>query len=400
MNAMKKRKLRIVHAAPYYYPNIGGVEAVVQYISEEMVKRGHSVTVLNPSRIHDGYPSVHLTKNETFNGVSIQRFRTYGTIGHHSIFPGMITTLLRGNYDIFHSHCYRHLHGEILSALGKIKQVPAILHAHGGFYERGGIKGLLCAIYDKLAQYKLLNRFSHYITLTGASKEEMQTIGVTPDRITVIPNAVGNECFDKVSTEDFRERYGLVDKKVLLFLGMLHQLKRPELLVAVLSKIVPALPDAFLLFVGPDAGEFVKVDKLAKELKMEGHMKWVGPLQGTEKQQALEVCEFLILPSDSEPFGIVMLEAMAHGKPVIATATEGARAIIEHNVTGIIAGCGSVDEMADGVLRLLRQPDLSREMGEKARKMVSEKYTIPGVVDQVEALYYKMLSRKKQRGKS
>ena len=396
----ERQKLNIAQVTPYYHPSSGGVEVVVRYISEELARRGHRVRVLTARRIHKGYPPVSLKDAEVLNGVQINRFRTYGTIGHHSFFPGSMRELLRGHYDIVHSHCYRHPHGELVSVLGRLKGCPTILHVHGGLFPSSPVKGLFYRIYDLLAAWHILNRFTHYIALTNDAKRALQERGAVISCITVIPNTVAAECFENVSTDDFCHRYGLTGRRVILFLGSLHPLKRPDLLIPVLSKVVSKVPEAFLLYAGPDAGEFVKVDKLAKELKMEGHMKWVGPLQGTEKQQALEVCEFLILPSDSEPFGIVMLEAMAHGKPVIATATEGARAIIEHNVTGIIAGCGSVDEMADGVLRLLRQPDLSREMGEKARKMVSEKYTIQGVADQVEALYYRLLYQHNQRGKS
>ena len=123
-------------------------------------------------------------------------------------------------------------------------------------------------------------------------------------------------------------------------------------------------------------------------------MKWIGPLRGNKKQQALEVAEFLMLPSDVEPFGIVLLEAMAHGKPVIATATEGARAVIDNALTGFITRCGCVEDLAEAVRKLLTRPDLCAAMGQRARTTVSTTYRTASFVDRIEDLYYTLLNRK------
>jgi glycosyltransferase involved in cell wall biosynthesis len=311
----------------------------------------------------------------------------------------MMRPLLRGDYDIFHSHCYRQPHGEMVSLLARNRNIPAILHVHGGFYAQGGMKDTLYGVYDYLAKKHIVNRFTHYIALTDDSKKKLHDRGVVHQQVTVIPNAVADECLGEITADDFRDRYGLTGKRIMLFLGSLHRLKRPDLLIPVLSKVCARVPEAFLLYVGPDAGEYAKVDKRAKDLQVDAHVKWIGPLQGKEKQQALEAADFLMLPADEEPFGIVLLEAMAHRKPVIASSTEGARAIIENKVTGFITPCGSVDDLAEAALQLLMRKDLCREMGRKARQAVTGTYRIPAAVDHIEEVYYRLLTSPNQGDK-
>jgi glycosyltransferase involved in cell wall biosynthesis len=288
----------------------------------------------------------------------------------------------------------------MVSLLARKRNIPAILHVHGGFYTQGGIKNAIYGIYDYLAKKHIVNRFIHYIALTDESEKKLHDRGVVHQQVTVIPNAVADECFGQITADDFRDRYGLTGKKVMLFLGTLHPLKRPALLIPVLAKIRGEVPEAFLLYVGPDAGEYAKVDKRAKDLQVDGQVKWIGPLQGREKQQALEAADFLILPSDEEPFGIVLLEAMAHRKPVIASSTEGARAVIEHKVTGFIAESGSVDDMVAAALSLFGSPDLCATMGRKGHEAVSRNYRISAVVDRIENLYYELLCQRNDEGKA
>ena len=103
-----------------------------------------------------------------------------------------------------------------------------------------------------------------------------------------------------------------------------------------LPRLIEKEPDVFLLFVGPDAGEMEKVRELAERLGVTEYYKWLGPLQGEEKHEAFECAEFLALPSDEDPYPLVLLEAMAHGKPVLTTTVVGQASVISAHDAGII----------------------------------------------------------------
>ena len=125
--------LKVAQLVPYYAPVIGGVEVVCQYISEELVARGHEVHVFTANRSHKGSPRREMPVLEMINGVNVHRFRSYVNVGHYGLFPGFIPALKSGGFDIIHTHGYRQPQSEIGSRMGAKMNVPTIMHAHGGF---------------------------------------------------------------------------------------------------------------------------------------------------------------------------------------------------------------------------------------------------------------------------
>ena len=105
-----KQHLKIAQITPYYYPSIGGVEKVVQIISEGLVKRDHSVDVLTTKRNHKGEAPISNPPTETINGVNIFRYKSYFHMGHMSVFPGSFSQIKHNQYDVVHFHALRHPH--------------------------------------------------------------------------------------------------------------------------------------------------------------------------------------------------------------------------------------------------------------------------------------------------
>ena len=103
-----KKRLKIAQVAPFYYPVIGGLEKIVQGLSEEMVERGHEVHVFTSSRNHAKNPMNRPSK-EYINGVVVYRFASLINSEFMSFFPGFVPPLLQNRFDIIHLHSYRHL---------------------------------------------------------------------------------------------------------------------------------------------------------------------------------------------------------------------------------------------------------------------------------------------------
>lgn len=385
--------LRIAHLTPYYWPHIGGVESVVQDLSEGFTRRGHEVHVITANRDQKGRFDAQCPHEEQINGVNVHRFRAYVKLGHYSLCPGIASFLMHHRFDILHSHCYRQPQGEIAALVGRHRNIPTILHGHG-FFPSGPVKRILYGLYDQFAKRELLNQFDHFIVLTDSEKERFVALGVDPRKISVIPNGVDDECFQKIDPTAFRKKFGLTGKKVILFMGILKRIKRCDLLIRALPEIARRVPDVLVLLVGPDAGEYAKVKDIAEHLKVSNHFKWIGPLYGKEKHQAYSAADFLILPSDEEGFPRVLLEAMAHAKAVIGTDTVGSSAIILDQVTGFVTTRGSVEDIVTAALRLLTNPMLCEKMGRKARDVAIAKYQISQVVERLEALYYRLAAVK------
>ena len=384
--------------SPYYYPSVGGVEAVVRYVSEELVNRGHEVTVITSNRSHKGAPPLNRPTVETLNGVRVERHQSILSLGHMSFCPGQFYTLRKTDFDVIQVHVHRHPHVNLaLWARGK-RSVPIILHGHGPFFSRrflGQVKARIYNLYDWIAKRALFERLDKIIALTEFEKMRYVKLGADVDKIVVIPNAASDDCFEPVDPTPLIKKYDLSGKRLMLYLSILSKFKRPDLLIQALAQVLKKVPDAFLLLVGPDEGMIDSIRQMARQLGVENHYKWIGRLQGIEKHQALEAGEFLLLPSDEEPFGLVILEAMAHARPVVGSDTIGPRELIRHGETGFVVNRGSVGQIADAATTLLTDFALRTRMGNRGRAVVQNKYRVSTITDKLEELYFQLMSKAK-----
>jgi glycosyltransferase involved in cell wall biosynthesis len=389
--------LKVAQLTPYYAPVIGGVEVVCQYISEELVDRGHEVHVFTANRTHTGTPPIDMPDTEVIGGVNVHRFKSYLNIGHYGFFPGMISPLSRGRFDVIHAHGYRQPQSEMGSRVGTRSNVPTILHVHGGFYTRSRLKGTLYEMYDIAARRHRANRFDHFIALSEQDRRNLMDLNVASSSISIIRNAAENEAFESVDPTRFRQKHGLQGKKVILYLSILHHFKRPELLIRVLPRLIEKEPDVFLLYVGPDGGEAEKMRELGDSLGVNDYYKWIGPLRGAEKHEAFESCEFLALPSDEDPYPLALLEAMAHRKPILTTDVVGQAADIRANDAGVLVSPGDLDAIVNAAGRLLTDPEYRTAIAANGRRLAEEIFSVGAMVDEIEGLYRTVIDGSRAR---
>ena len=129
--------------------------------------------VFTANRSHKGLPRLAMPAHETMNGVHVHRFRSYVNVGHHGVFPGFISSVRCGRFDIIHTHGYRQPQSEIGSRIGARMGVPTVLHAHGGFRTRDRGKRVLYSVFDLAARRHKANVFDHYIALSEGDKEHL-----------------------------------------------------------------------------------------------------------------------------------------------------------------------------------------------------------------------------------
>ncbi len=392
-----KSVLRIAQLTPYYHPSIGGVEGVVRYLSEELVRRGHAVDVLTADRLHRGIKHDPLPREETLAGVRIRRFPSSFSLGHMSICLGEIPALWKGGYDILHAHVYRHPHGNLALTVGSLRAVPTVLHGHGPFgLERfnGAVKRTAYRVYDASLGGRLVRRAGRIIALTGYERDCYIRMGADPQHIRVVPNAADDDCFGRADPLPFIRRHGLEGRRIILFMGILSAAKRPDLLVRAMPRVRKEVPEALLVLAGPEhlPGVSAELDRLSRQLGVERHVRQVGPLRGLEKQQAFEACELFALPSDWDPLPLVIPEAMAHGRPVVGSDAVGPAEMILDGETGLIVPMGDVDRLAAALLRVLGDPGLAGRMGERAARVARERYTVSAAVNQIEEIYFQLLA--------
>jgi len=146
--------------------------------------------------------------------------------------------------------------------------------------------------------------------------------------------------------------------------------------------------DARLLLIG-DGPEFGRTRDLVGELGLADHVRFVGVVD--EVAPLLAAADLLLLPSETESFGLVALEAMASGVPVVASRVGGIPEVVEHGVSGYLAPVGDVDAMADFSLRILSDCEARKRFGEAARERAVRLFDWHRVVPRYEEVYREVI---------
>jgi phosphatidylinositol alpha-1,6-mannosyltransferase len=155
------------------------------------------------------------------------------------------------------------------------------------------------------------------------------------------------------------------------------------------------VPDAWFVIAG-DGSLLDSMKRLADSMGVANRVRFLGPVQEERLPEVYAACDVFALPSVSrlEAFGIVALEAMATGKPVIVADIPGVREVIEDGRDGLLADPMNPRDLAEKIGRLLRDPEARRAMGARARDKVVESFGIERVTDRIESVYRAILDRR------
>ncbi|SFS60573.1 YheC/YheD family protein [Marininema halotolerans] len=233
---------------------------------------------------------------------------------------------------------------------------------------------------------RFVHRFPHF-----APRIEVLPLGVDttlfPDRMSPLGEVIrGHE----------RERMGLKDEKVLLFLGRLLPQKGVHHLIRALPKIQERHPQVRLIIVGGShygRNESTTYVRQLHHISRRGlPIQWVDFVPHHRVPAYYAVADLLVMPSmGEEAFGLVNLEAMASGLPVVSVRTGGIPEVVDDGVTGVlIPGQNPVDELAEACSLLLSDPDRMKEYGWNGRQRVEKHFTWERTVEQTKALYSRL----------
>jgi glycosyltransferase involved in cell wall biosynthesis len=241
----------------------------------------------------------------------------------------------------------------------------------------------------RIVERKNIERASALHVTSRVEEEEARKFGYALPEIVCIPNGVGGAKEAVSSGKDRPDITATIAKRApyLLFLGRINWKKG-------LDRLIPALahvPGPTLLLAGnDDEGYWREIKTLAARMGLSDRVVYVGPRYGREKKDLLVSAAALVLPSYSENFGNVVLEAMAEGCPVVVTPEVGAAEIVHESGAGIVVS-GKPEAFGGAVRSLLKDPARMREMGERGQEVVREKYTWGGVAARMEEAYEEIL---------
>lgn len=375
--------MKIIQASKAYFPHLGGIETIVKQLAEGFAKRPDiesRIVVCN---------DYNYKISKVCKDVHIEKTATFARIASLPISPAYPYRLLSQSADILQ------IHEPFLIA-------PASYLAFRSL-ARKRFKRLVVWWHSDIVKQEIVSNL--YLPLQKAILTEADAIIVaSPNHITssrillefkekchVIPFGVDLSRFTmtpacKQKVDIIRDKY---KKPIILFFGRLVYYKGAEYLI----KAMESIPDAHLVVVGKGVLQESLELMAAKGL---GNISFIPYLSEEDLVAMYHACNIFVLPSveNSEAFGIVQLEAMACGKPVISSdLPTGVTYINQDGITGVVVQKRSSQELAKAIKYLLENEKISQELGSNAQRRVESKFTVSGMVEQTLNLYSEILNK-------
>jgi len=290
-----------------------------------------------------------------------------------------------------------HTHGGIAGLYGRSAarraRTPAVVHTLHGIhylhYRNPSLRWL----------YVLLERMysrstDRLILVCQSDLRQARTHRLAPEeKMTVIMN--GTDFRPELGADDIARRRSelgwLPDRPVIGTVARLHRQKGVVNLLRAAPKILSACPEVRVAVVGegPQSGS---LRREAQRLGLDGHLLFLGERRDAASFMAL--FDMFVLPSLWEGLPFVLVEAAAWGKPIVATAVDGVPEILEDGKTGLLVPPGDPTALADAVIRLLRDKEEARRLGEMARTLVPPRFPLRRMIEQTQNLYLELTGQK------
>ncbi len=381
--------MKILHLFDFFsIPHGGGSVDSLYRLSQAQALRGHETSIYTSDfKLDQEYI-------DSLQGVKVYPFRSWSNILRMPITPGLVSEVKKTlrEFDMVHLHQYRSFQNIVIHHYAMQYNIPYVLQAHGSlttFFQKGWLK----RTFDVIWGYKILNDASKLIAVTKVEGEQYKSMGVSKDKIEIIPHGISLIDFEHLPPRGtFKEKYGFDNsEQIILYLGRINEIKGINILVQAFAGLSTDETKIKLVIVGPDEGFLPLLKKLIKDMDIEHKVLFTGPLYGQEKFNAYIDADVYVLPSVYEIFGITVLEACACGTPVIVTDRCGIADIIDGEA-GLVTPYDE-KQLRHALLKLLNNEQLRLQFGEKGKLLVREKLNWEKIVDSVEGVYQNILTR-------
>jgi glycosyltransferase involved in cell wall biosynthesis len=381
--------MRILHVVPSYYPAVryGGPIRSVHGLASALAGRGHDVHVYTTNVDGPSNSDVLLRAPTNFDGVSVWYFPTGS--GRRLYRSPDMDRALRANvasFDVVHTHSVFLWPTTAAARAARAHHVPYILAP------RGMLVADLIRRKSSLAKRGWMELFERRNVAAAAAvhvtsnieADEIGRLGLRYQRMVIVANGI--ELPDPVSSVESSPIS--LKGRTVLFLGRVNWKKG-------LDRLIPAmthLPNAELVIAGDDhEGYRCSMEALASELGVASQVRFIGPVHGPEKWTLLKSAQVLALPSYSENFGNVILEAMAVGTPVVVTPEVGLASVIRDSGAGLVVP-GAPRALAHALQSVLHDRSLAQAMGQAGRQTVADRFTWRTIAAEMERAYQQVLS--------
>jgi glycosyltransferase involved in cell wall biosynthesis len=380
------------------------VPPFVYHLCQHLVLEGHKIIVLAP---HHSKAKL----KENFDGMTIYRFPYFWPDSFQKLCygSGIITNIKKSflakmqipflllieflyllylvkkeKPNVIHAH-WLIPQGLLAGTVKKMFKIPLVITGHGTdvfFFQKGLLR--------KLARVSI-SSCDIFTVNSSATYKAAQNLLQT-SKVKLIPMGVEIQKFNpNMRDKTLRERLQ-IKGPFLLFIGRLVTQKGAGYVINAQAEIIKKYPEAKLVIIG-DGQERSVLEEEAKELKIESSVLFLGRQPNSELPKYFATADIFIGHSltldtgETEAFGVVFLEALASGTPVITTAAGGITDIITDNQTGLIVEERSSRGIASAVERILSDPQMAQSLTHNGRKLAVEKYAWPKVAKEFSAFF-------------
>ncbi|MCS7250055.1 MAG: glycosyltransferase family 4 protein [candidate division WOR-3 bacterium] len=380
-------KILLVSSAFYPYPS--GISEHVYHLAWELKKLGHSIKILTTN-----YPK--LWPDKPISEIEIIRFgkviflplnKSFATLPFSVKIPNLVKNYLKKeHFDIIHMHgCFPPEIG--FWALHFSKSINCVTFHTVGFKKLNFLK-VFMPLYKKYNK-----KIDGKIAVSEVAKKWVEDF--LPGNFRVIPNGVDVERFNpnKSPFSEYKKYFPLI-----LFVGRLDKRKGAEIAIKAFYKIYSFFSNPKLLIIGKGPEE-KRLKKLVKKLNIENSCEFLGYVKRDDLPRYYVSCDIFLAPAlGGEAQGIVLLEAMATKKLVIASDIEGYKTVVRDKENGLLFKVNSYEDLAQKILWILEKKDLKKKIEENAY-LTAQDYSWEKIGKMVEDYYCYLKDLKKLQTK-
>src|SRR3989344_84877 len=361
--------MKIAHVSMFYLPTFGGVEQVIYELAKRQVAQGHEVHVF----CCDSDKNQRIEKKEEIiDGVHVHRLPYWARLSLNTFIWPSLLWRFKGKFDIVHSHVSGHDYVLFAGLLSKIKGFKHIHTTHCPWTDasfRPKIIRPFLFLNDLIMNKISFSFIDRVIPITPWELDILKKF-TDENKIRVIPNGMDNILFKKIKNNNFRKKYKITEKNLVLFFGRLNPTKGPEKLAQTAINITKKRKDIAFVWVGPDEGKAEEVKKLIKSYK---NMFYLGAIRGKDKiAEMYQSADVYVMPSYREGLPLTLFEAMASSLPIVASPVNGIPYEMKEPENGFFVNYGDIEEMETKIIKLIDDKKLAKKIAQNNFKKAKQ----------------------------
>jgi glycosyltransferase involved in cell wall biosynthesis len=369
--------MKVCMVSKHFHPFSGGLEVRVLELGRWLVLRGEAVQVF--TLLEPGTKGI-----EVVDGIEVRRSRKFASLFNAHFVPGILGNLMSRDYDIIDVNLPDPINSMFAVLASLVRRKPLIVTYHADII-REGVFYLPFMLFYAPLEWLVLSRASRILVTSPDYARTSSTLRGFMGKVQVASSFIDPGRYNtSVDGSAVRKRHGLKGR-VVLFVGRLVPYKGVEYLIDAATQV----PDATFLIVGDGPLR----DSLKRKASGSANVVFAGQVGDDELPGYYGACDVFVLPSVTrqEAFGLVLVEAMACGKPVVSTSFSGMPYVVGDG--GLLVAPRDAKALADAIKRVLSDGRVAKELSGKGVKRVAELFLKDVVCARILDVYKSALSR-------